>query len=57
VADVADCFPFRDSESTAWINIDGLQDLYLSSISNKMNEMIVSATTGMIVFFRRRNYL
>lgn len=27
VADVADCFPFRDSDSTTWINVDGLHDV------------------------------
>ncbi|MGD9545914.1 MAG: magnesium/cobalt transporter CorA [Candidatus Krumholzibacteriia bacterium] len=27
VADVAACLPFRDSDSTTWINIDGLHDI------------------------------
>ena len=29
VAEVSDCFPYRDSKTTTWINIDGLHDTAL----------------------------
>ena len=43
-------FPLKDLPTATWINIDGLLDIYLSTLSNKMNEVMKVLTIIATIF-------
>ncbi len=47
---IEEAFPLKDLPTATWINIDGLLDIYLSTLSNKMNEVMKVLTIIATIF-------